>query len=278
MFDFLLTSESLQDKIKAPALQQWCWWSPGIPVFFLCICPCSGTSRSPRVTRGGCQRPHSHSSRVWTEAAVRVGNQTPSKQFCLAPGLGAPHALCGYKCTLNCPSKLLTFSCKTLKICFSLAQSLCHITQDKVQVVPRWQVDAADQFISWCYSGVCQCRLKPSLCFPLKAYEHSTQVSQKSFLYQNITSFMELEDSWGWKRAQGVSSPTSAQAGFILRSDWVTRGSVYLGLENLQGWRLLNLSWQPFRGIIMSNAGFLRRFQVQFSLAVPKTLLSLPSL
>ena len=26
---FRLTSEGLQDKIKAPPLQQWCWWCPG---------------------------------------------------------------------------------------------------------------------------------------------------------------------------------------------------------------------------------------------------------
>lgn len=26
---FRLTSEGLQGKIKAPALQQWCWWCPG---------------------------------------------------------------------------------------------------------------------------------------------------------------------------------------------------------------------------------------------------------
>lgn len=82
------------------------------------------------------------------------------------------------------------------------------------------------------------------------------------------------------EKTQEVSSPTSAQAGSALRpdSDRVTQGSVYLGLENLQGWRLPNLSWQPLRVIIMSNAGCLRRSQVQFSPADPKTALSLSRL
>lgn len=97
-------------------------------------------------------------------------------------------------------------------------------------------------------------------------------ILSKHSLFHRIRGQLRLEET------QEVCSPTSAQAGSALRPDQVTQGSVYLGLEKLQGWRQTNLSWQLFGEVIMSNAGWLRTSQVQFSPAGPKTPLSLSSL
>lgn len=135
----------IRSKLPPPPQPRWRWCPGG--------CSSSALSslghllRSPGVPGGGCQSPRSRSSCVWTET-VGIRSQIQSEQFWFAPRLGAPHALCSYTWNLNCPSDSWAVSCKSLKNCSSLAHLLCHIFQHKVQTIPQYQVDAADQLIS----------------------------------------------------------------------------------------------------------------------------------
>lgn len=146
------------------------WW-----MLLLCVCPRSVTSREVQQLLGAAAKAHAHTAAVcgrrqWWEYWIK---SSPSNSV-LLPGSEdhVPSAVTNESWTALPNS--WSVSCKSLKNCSSLAHPLCHILQHEVQTIPRYQVDAADQFIPVMLLCICadQIWLKP--CFPLKAYEHST--------------------------------------------------------------------------------------------------------